>query len=122
MKTLACLVTALAFTSISITAAHAGSNTCQGTVQIGKEWTMVKGDGDQYACRFQTDSKLGRRIIAICPGGSECMISIPLNKPSRTLTVIDRADRLIPTMVICPDGSECMQSIIPLNNGAERTK
>ena len=94
MKTLACLATALA--SIAVTTAHAGSNTCQGTVQIGKEWTTVKGDSSDQSCQFQTGSQLGRRIIAICPDGSECMINIPLNKPSRTLTVIDRAEQTHP--------------------------
>ena len=44
-----------AFAVASITAAHGGSNVCQGTVQVGKEWTTVKGEFGDYApegCRF----------------------------------------------------------------------
>jgi predicted small secreted protein len=104
----------------SFTAAHAGSNTCEGTVAVGKEWTTLKSDTDALGCRFQTASNLGRRILAICPDGSPCMISIPLNKPSRTLTVIDRADRLVPTKVLGPDGSVSIQNIIPLDTNGNK--
>ena len=37
------LITAFA-ASIAMSTAHAGSNVCQGTVQVGKEWTTVKGE------------------------------------------------------------------------------
>ena len=77
------LITAFAVASIAITTAHAGSNVCQGTVQVGKEWTTVKGKFGDYApdgCRFQTTSELGRRIIAACPDTSECMIDVPLDE------------------------------------------
>ena len=55
------LITAFA-ASIAMSTAHAGSNVCQGTVQVGKEWTTVKGKSGDYApegCRFQTTSELG---------------------------------------------------------------
>jgi hypothetical protein len=57
----------------------------RGYVMIGKEWTTVKGDTGDFApdgCRFLTSSKLGRRIIAACPDGSQCLIDVPLNKRS----------------------------------------
>lgn len=79
----------------SFTAAQAGSNTCEGTVTVGKEWTTIKGDLGDHApegCRFQTSSKLGRRIIAACPEGSECQIDIPLNNRSSTVTSITHVE------------------------------
>ena len=91
------LITAFAVASIAITTAHAGSNVCQGTVQVGKEWTTVKGKFGDYApdgCRFQTTSELGRRIIAACPDTSECMIDVPLTKRSSTITSITNVERL----------------------------
>ena len=93
------LITAFAVASIAITTAYAGSNVCQGTVQVGKEWTTVKGEFGDYApegCRFQTTSELGRRIIAACPDTSECMIDVPLTKGSSTITSITNVERLPP--------------------------
>jgi hypothetical protein len=93
------LITAFAVASIAITTAHAGSNVCQGTAQVGKQWTTVKGDLGDYApdgCRFQTTSKLGRRIIAACPDTSECMIDVPLTKRSSSITSITNVERLPP--------------------------
>ena len=81
----------------SITAAHAGSNACGGTLQVGPEWTTVKGDLGDFApdgCRFLTASKLGRHIIAVCPNGSECMIDVPLNKRSSTITRITNVEAI----------------------------
>jgi hypothetical protein len=85
------IMTAAAALLATITAASAGSNVCEGTVQVGKEWTTIRGEFGDYApegCRFQTASKLGRRIIAACPNGSECQIDIPLNKRQSTITSI----------------------------------
>jgi hypothetical protein len=81
--------------SIAITTAHAGSNTCEGNVMVGKEWTTAKGDTGDFApdgCRFLTSSKLGRRIIAACPDGSQCLIDVPLNKRSHTITSITNVE------------------------------
>jgi len=67
----------------------------RGYVMIGKEWTTVKGDTGDFApdgCRFLTSSKLGRRIIAACPHGSQCLIDVPLNKRSRTITSITNVE------------------------------
>lgn len=92
------LITAFA-ASIAMSTAHAGSNVCQGTVQVGKEWTTVKGESGDYApegCRFQTTSELGRLIIAACPDTSECMIDVPLTKGSNTITSITNVERLPP--------------------------
>lgn len=81
------------------TAAHAGVNTCEGTVQAGAEWTMVVGETGNYApngCRFATASKLGRRILAVCPNGSQCLIDVSL----RELEDIDK---------LCPNpNARCM--------------
>jgi len=89
------LTTAFAVASFVITSAHAGSNMCGGIIEVGPYWTTVKGDLGDFApdgCRFQTDSKLGRRIIAACPNGSECMIDVPLNKRSPTITSITNVE------------------------------
>ena len=93
------LITAFTVASIAITTSHADSNVCQGTVQVGKEWTTVKGEFGDYApegCQFQTTSELGRRIIAACPDTSVCMIDVPLTKTSSTITSITNVERLPP--------------------------
>jgi hypothetical protein len=60
--------------------AFAGSNECDGVVKVGPEWTTVVGDMGDYApngCRFRTNSELGRKLLAKCPDGSECQITLP---------------------------------------------
>jgi hypothetical protein len=113
---------AAAAIALLTTAANAGSNSCGGTVQVGPEWTTVKGDLGDFApngCRFQTASKLGRRIIAACPNGSECMIDVPLNKRSSTITSITNVEAIKPPQArvvddaavrkLCPDpNAKCM--------------
>jgi hypothetical protein len=108
---------AVAVLLASITAAHAGSNTCEGTVTVGKDWTTVKGDVGDYApdgCRFLTASKLGRRILAACPDGTaDCAIDVPLNKRSSTITSITNVEAIKPPQArvvdeaavrkLCPD-------------------
>ena len=87
-----------------------GSNECDGIVQVGEEWTTVAGEMGDYApngCQFRTASKLGRRILAVCPDGSECQIDLPLQswpatagsadvpvKPVQTITTIASVRRL----------------------------
>jgi len=66
--------------------AQASANVCGGVVSVGKEWTTVKGDGMfDSGCRFRTNSKVGRRILATCPNESECAIVVPLGQSSRLL-------------------------------------
>lgn len=54
--------------------AYAGDRSCLATVVVGPEWTTV---GDY--CRFKTASKLGKRILRICPDGSKCSIGLALD-------------------------------------------
>jgi hypothetical protein len=92
-------------------AAKAGSNECDGIVQVDQEWTTVSGEIGDYApkgCRFLTASQLGRRILAVCPDGSECQIQLPLKvwpltgyglaeapaRPVQTITTITSVGRL----------------------------
>ena len=87
---------ALLLALLTTTSAHAGSNFCEGTVAVGKEWTKVVGVTGDYApdgCRFLTASQLGRRILRACPNGSECRIEMPLNRRSPTLTNILHVER-----------------------------
>jgi hypothetical protein len=96
-------------TVASITAAHAGVNSCEGTVHVGTEWTTVIGEFGNYApngCRFLTASKLGRRILTACPDGSQCMIDVSLpeliegsdapGKPARQINAITNVERIKP--------------------------
>ncbi|UPK03053.1 hypothetical protein [Bradyrhizobium sp. 170] len=82
----------------SLTAAHAGSAICEGALTVGKEWTTVKGPTGDFApdgCRFQTASKLGRRIIAVCPDGSQCQIDAAFSKrSSSTITGITNVTKI----------------------------
>jgi hypothetical protein len=78
------LLTAAAFALLTTTA-RAGINTCEGTVTVGKEWTTVVGDTGNYepnGCRFPTASKLGQRILSVCPNGSQCIIDVSLKEQS----------------------------------------
>jgi hypothetical protein len=81
-------------------------------VQVDKEWTVVSSDIGDYApngCRFRTASKLGRRILAVCPDASECSIQLPVKswpatnygtdkpssaKPVQTITTIVSVQKL----------------------------
>jgi hypothetical protein len=85
---------AAALTLALICHAHAGDTSCRGTVVVGPEWTTVEDeatvplpkDHPRYApnsiCRFKTESPLGKRILAKCPNGSQCEISLSIaNKP-----------------------------------------
>jgi hypothetical protein len=79
------LITMSAAFALLTTAAHAGVNTCEGTVTVGPQWTTVVGETGNYApngCRFPTASKLGRRIIAACSNGSQCIIDVSLKELS----------------------------------------
>jgi hypothetical protein len=103
MKKLSTLLVGAALVATSLSSAvHAGSNRCTGAVKIGNEWTTVISDLDDYApagCRFKTASKLGRRILAVCPDGTEqCIIDIKgLDNRSPTITAIDSVVRDQPT-------------------------
>jgi hypothetical protein len=55
--------------------AHAGDRLCQGKIVVSKEWTTVDEDG----CRFKTNSKIGRQILAVCPDGSICSFDSELS-------------------------------------------
>jgi hypothetical protein len=60
-------------------AANAGSRQCGGQVQVSEPWTqIVAKDQHDEPCRFKIDSKLGQRILALCPNGSRCLIDLPL--------------------------------------------
>jgi hypothetical protein len=64
---------------LMMTSAHAGTNTCEGTVNVDHDMTTVVGEYGSFGpngCRFPTASKLGRRILAACPNGSQCMIDV----------------------------------------------
>ena len=100
------MITAAALALLTTTA-QAGMNTCEGEVQVGPEWTVVKSEFGNYApngCRFLTASKLARRILAVCPNGANCMIDVSLKElkegsdtpgaPPRTIKVITNASAL----------------------------
>ena len=61
---------------------HAGDRLCQGKIVVSKEWTTVDEDG----CRFKTNSKIGRQILAVCPDGSTCSFDLS-TKVDRPMTI-----------------------------------
>jgi hypothetical protein len=76
-KPIALLLWSVVFAGICLVES-AQANVCGGVVSVGKEWTTVKGKPFQYnptgglsqpGCRFRTNSKVGRRILAACPNG-----------------------------------------------------
>jgi hypothetical protein len=65
---------------------------CMGKIIVGPEWTtfenpevvphpkeMIKYVPSQ-ACRFKTNSAIGRRILAKCPNGSQCTVYLSPDK------------------------------------------
>jgi hypothetical protein len=91
-------------------AANAGSHECEATIKVGEEWTTIIGDTGSYVpngCQFKTASKLGRRILKVCPDKSECVIYLPLRLiveqpegapalPIHTINIIDGVGRTKP--------------------------
>jgi hypothetical protein len=64
------LLVALLMTTSSayVLPAQAGYNHCNGTINVGKEWTtIISKDGDgmysEFGCRFLTNSKVGRQDL-----------------------------------------------------------
>ena len=75
--------------------AQASANVCGGVVSVGKEWTTVKGfPVFDPGCRFRTNSKVGRRILATCPNGSECAIVVPLGQSLKNIKNITNVERI----------------------------
>ena len=65
---------------------------CMGKIVVGAEWTTFENtavvphprDSIRYvpslACRFKTNSALGKRILAKCPNGSQCTVYLSVDK------------------------------------------
>ena len=73
------LLAAAAFTLLTTTsyagAYDADTEICKGTVNVGSQWTTVIDETGSYnPCRFSTTSKLGHRILTVCPNRSRCII------------------------------------------------
>jgi hypothetical protein len=58
-----------------IGSANAGDNSCNGTVTAGKI----------DDCTFAVASPVGRKILKICPIGSECSISLELGASRKSI-------------------------------------
>jgi hypothetical protein len=84
LKTLAVVATLAA----TLTLAKAGSNECVGYVSAGKiadddgEWTRPI----PAPCTFSMTSKVGKMILAKCPIGSACRVTLPLEASSTPIT------------------------------------
>ena len=77
MKILIALLaaTVLALLTTTSYASNADTEICIGTVNVGSQWTTVIEETDSYSpCRFSTTSKLGHRILTVCPNRSRCII------------------------------------------------
>ena len=77
MKILIALLaaTVLALLTTTSYASNADTEICIGTVNVGSQWTTVIEETDSYnPCRFSTTSKLGHRILTVCPNRSRCII------------------------------------------------
>jgi hypothetical protein len=82
MKKLAAM---LMLAAAMISPAHAADNSCRGTVVVVDAWTWI---GD---CTFKTESKVGRKILAVCPYDSTCrIIDGPRAGDDRTITGMPR--------------------------------
>lgn len=80
---------------LTATAANAGDNSCRGAMVVGPEWTTITGDETSLlpkdhpryvpatVCRFMTASPLGKRILRICPNGSQCTLSLSINSNAK---------------------------------------
>jgi hypothetical protein len=80
------LMLTAALALVTIAPASAGDWYCLGTVKVEKEWTTIK----DTSCRFKTDSKVGRKILAICPNGTECEIQMGILPPAGDVWTITK--------------------------------
>jgi hypothetical protein len=84
-KTLTAIAALVALTSWSAPVA-AGSNECIGYVTAGK----ITDDGWSLPpageCTFSSVSKIGKMILAKCPIGTTCRVSLPLEAKSNPIT------------------------------------
>jgi hypothetical protein len=57
-------------------------DSCIGTIHKASEWTTVAGSGmtggtfSPEACKFRTNSAVGRKILRVCPDQSQCSIDL----------------------------------------------
>ena len=91
------------------TGAHAGSNECVGTVDVGPELTTITdthssslrddqfGPDEPRLCQFKTNSPLGKRILRVCPEASECTLQLSINNNPSELASRSSALNLIQT-------------------------
>lgn len=78
----------------SVIAAHAGDNSCNGTIVVGPKMTKIEstftspstGEVVNVSCSFLSGSSVGRRILKTCPAGSECSIDLDLGVPTNPIT------------------------------------
>ena len=59
------------------TATHAGDASCVGAIAIDADLAIIT-DGDRI-CQFQTQILLGKRILRVCPPGSDCTLNLSVD-------------------------------------------
>jgi hypothetical protein len=69
------IATAALLLALTAPAAHAGDNSCLGTVQQADKGSPLLAIDD---CFFDPKSTVGKKILAICPIGSQCNVSLDL--------------------------------------------
>lgn len=72
------LLLATAALLIFSTSANAGDRSCTGTVEMGPKWTTIASVEGLPTCRFKTASVLGKRILRICPNGTDCYVCLSI--------------------------------------------
>src|SRR5262245_45358830 len=68
---------AMALLGLFASASFAGDASCEGTITAHPDWTIV-ADGHRV-CRFKTKSSLGKRILRVCPDGSDCTLNLSVD-------------------------------------------
>jgi len=76
---LSATITAVCISVAIPSVSKAGYDRCEGLVQVGPDvWSIVISNRDNSVCWFESYSKAGHEILAECPNGSVCSISLPL--------------------------------------------
>lgn len=69
---------------------------CEGLVQVGQgDWSIIICSHGGSVCWFWTDSKAGHRILAECPDGSVCSISVQSKGEPRAPTEHGRTKTIV---------------------------
>jgi hypothetical protein len=65
--------------TLLLTANVLAQDRCEGLVQVDYgDWSIIIDKRGSFVCEFETYSKIGDQILAVCPDSSMCSVFLPL--------------------------------------------